>query len=64
MTSPMLAFAEEYRFVSDGAATRVSMHATVEPGGSLRYLGGIVAVGVRRQVRADHRRLKTALEQP
>jgi len=31
MTSPMLAFAEEYRFVSDGAATRVYQPAPVDP---------------------------------
>jgi hypothetical protein len=63
MNSPMFAFSEQYRFVSDGSATRVSMQATVRPRGVFRYLKPIMAAGARRQIRADHRRLKTVFEQ-
>ena len=64
MTSPMFGFTEQYRFEPDGAGTRVSMSATVEPQGIFRLLTPIMTAGVRRQVRADHRRLKTVLEHP
>jgi uncharacterized membrane protein len=64
MTSPMLGFCEQYRFEHDQDGTRVSMSATVEPHGVFRFLSPIMAAGVRRQVRADHRRLKTVLERP
>jgi len=64
MTSPMFGFSEQYRFEPDGQTTRVSMTATVEPHGIFRYLTPVMTAGVRRQVRADHRRLKTILEQP
>jgi uncharacterized membrane protein len=64
MTSPMFGFCEQYRFESDGDATRVSMTATVEPRGVFRLLTPIMTAGVRRQVRADHHRLKTLLEHP
>ena len=62
MTSPMFGFAEQYRFEPDQDGTRVSMSAAVEPHGVFRFLSPIMTVGVRRQVRADHRRLKTVLE--
>ena len=64
MTSPMLGFCEQYRFEHDQDGTRVSMSATVEPHGVFRFLSPVMAAGVRRQVRADHRRLKTVLERP
>jgi hypothetical protein len=38
------------------------MSATVEPRGLFRLLAPVLAAGVRRQVKADHRRLKTVLE--
>jgi uncharacterized membrane protein len=64
MTSPMFGFSEQYRFEPDGQATRVSMTATAEPHGVFRFLAPVMTAGIRRQVRADHRRLKTFLEQP
>ena len=64
MTSPMFGFSERYRFESDQDATRVSMSAAVEPRGVFRLLTPIMTAGVRRQVKADHRRLKTLLEHP
>ena len=64
MTSPMFGFCERYRFESDQDATRVSMSAAVEPRGVFRLLTPIMTAGVRRQVKADHRRLKTLLEHP
>ncbi len=47
-----------------GDRTRVSMSATAEPHGLFRLLAPVMAAGVRRQVKADHRRLKTVLEHP
>jgi len=64
MTSPMLGFCEQYRFEQDQGGTRVCMSADVEPHGVFRFLSPVMAAGVRRQVRADHRRLKTVLEGP
>jgi Polyketide cyclase / dehydrase and lipid transport len=64
MTSPVFGFSERYRFESAGDGTRVSMSATVEPHGLFRLLTPVMAAGVRRQVKADHRRLKTVLEHP
>jgi len=64
MTSPVFGFSERYRFEPAGGGTRVSMSATVEPHGLFRLLTPVMAAGVRRQVRADHRRLKTVLERP
>jgi len=64
MTSPMFGFCEQYRFESDQDATRVSMNAVVEPRGVFRLLTPIMTAGVRHQVKADHRRLKTVLEHP
>jgi uncharacterized membrane protein len=64
MTSPMFGFSEQYRFEQDQGGTRVSMSAAVEPHGVFRFLSPIMTVGVRQQVRADHRRLKTVLEHP
>ena len=64
MTSPMFGFSERYRFDPDGEATRVSMSAAVEPRGVFRLLTPIMTAGVRRQVKADHRRLKIVLEHP
>ncbi len=64
MTSPMFGFSERYRFEPDDAATRVTMSAVVEPQGVFRLLTPIMAAGVRRQVKADHRRLKVLLERP
>jgi hypothetical protein len=62
MTSPMFGFSEQYRFEPDKGGTRVLMSAAVEPHGAFRFLSPIMTAGVRRQVRADHRRLKTVLE--
>jgi uncharacterized membrane protein len=64
MNSPMFGFSEQYRFEPDGQATRVSMTATAEPHGVFRFLAPVMTAGIRRQVKADHRRLKTFLEQP
>ncbi len=64
MSSPLFGFSERYRFEPDGAGTRVSMSAAVEPRGVFRALTPIMAAGVRRQVKADHRRLKALLEEP
>jgi uncharacterized membrane protein len=64
MTSPMLGFSEHYRFESGPDGTLVSMSAAVEPHGVFRFLSPIMGAGVRRQIRADHRRLKTVLENP
>jgi len=51
-------------FEPDDQATRVSMTATAEPSGLFRFLAPVMAAGIRRQVRAGHRRLKTVLEHP
>ena len=64
MTSPMFGFREQYRFEHDQGRTRVSMSADVEPHGVFRFLSPVMTAGVRRQIRADHRRLKTVLERP
>ena len=64
MTSPMFGFSEQYRFEPDGQAMRVSMTATAEPHGVFRFLAPAMTAGIRRQVRADHRRLKAILEHP
>jgi len=64
MTSPMFGFSERYRFDADGASTRVSMSAAVEPRGVFRLLTPIMSAGVRRQVKTDHRQLKALLEAP
>ena len=64
MTSPMFGFREQYRFEPAGDATLVSMSAAVEPRGVFRLLTPVMTIGVRRQVKADHRRLKTVLEHP
>jgi uncharacterized membrane protein len=64
MTSPLFGFSERYRFEADGGSTRVSMSAAVEPRGVFRLLTPLMAAGVRRQVRADHRQLKALLEAP
>ena len=62
MTSPIFGFTERYRFEADHDATRVQMTASAEPHGIFRLLAPVMAAGVRRQVRADHRRLKALLE--
>jgi uncharacterized membrane protein len=64
MAAPMFGFSEQYRFEPAPGGTRVSMSAAVEPHGIFRFLEPVMAAGVRRQVRADHRRLKTLLEHP
>jgi hypothetical protein len=64
MTSAAFGFCERYRFESAGDGTCVSMSATVEPHGLFRLLKPVMAAGVRRQVKADHRRLKAVLERP
>jgi uncharacterized membrane protein len=64
MTSPMFGFCEQYRFEPDHDATRLSMTATAEPHGIFRFLAPVMAAGIRRQVKADHHRLKNLLENP
>jgi len=64
MTSPVFGFAERYRFEPTADGTRVSMSAAAEPHGLFRLLAPAMAAGIRRQVKADHRRLKTVLECP
>lgn len=64
MNSPMFSFSERYRFEPEGSDTRVSMSAGAQPHGVFRLLAPVMALGVRRQVKADHRRLKTLLEHP
>ena len=62
MTSPVFGFSERYRFEADHEATCVQMTASAEPHGIFRLLAPVMAAGIRRQVRADHRRLKALLE--
>ena len=62
MTSPVFGFTERYRFEPDHDATRVQMTASAEPHGIFRLLAPVMAAGIRRQVKADHRRLKALLE--
>jgi uncharacterized membrane protein len=62
MTSPVFGFSERYRFEADHEATCVQMTATAEPHGIFRLLAPVMAAGIRRQVKADHRRLKALLE--
>ena len=47
MSSPMFGFSERHRFEPDGAGTRVSMSAAVEPRGVFRAFTPIIA-GSRR----------------
>ena len=63
MTSPVFGFSERYRFEADHQATCVQMTASAEPHGIFRLLAPVMAAGIRRQVKADHRRLKALLEQ-
>ncbi len=62
MTSPAFGFSERYRFEADHQATRVQMTASAEPHGIFRFLAPVMAAAVRRQVKADHSRLKALLE--
>ena len=62
MNSPMFSYSERYRFDPDGDDTRVSMSAGAEPHGAFRLPAPAMALGVHRQVKADHRRLKSLLE--
>jgi uncharacterized membrane protein len=64
MSSPVFGFSEQYRFESAGAGTRVSMTATITTQGLFRLIRPVLLAGVRRQVKADHRRLKSVLERP
>ena len=59
---PAFGFSERYRFEADHQATRVQMTASAEPHGIFRLLAPVMAAAVRRQVKADHRRLKALLE--
>ena len=63
MTSPMFGFSESYSFEPDPVGTRVTLRVEVQPAGIFRLIGPVMAVGVRRQITADHHRLKHLLEE-
>ena len=62
LVSSVFTFAETYRLEEEDGATVVRLEALAEPGTSMRFLWPVLALAVHRQVRADHRRLKTMLE--
>jgi uncharacterized membrane protein len=63
MESSFFSFDEEYRFEGNGnGRTRVRLRADARPGGVVRFLRPVLGPALQRQVRADHRRLRTALE--
>ena len=63
MTSPQLSFEETFHFEEgDGGGTVVRLRAHAQPGGALRLLGPLLGPAMQRQVRADHRRLRSVLE--
>ncbi|MGH9222448.1 MAG: SRPBCC family protein [Acidimicrobiales bacterium] len=62
LTSPLFEVEETYRFDGDGSTTKVQLTAEAHPGEKLRLLGPVLALAMPRQVKADHRRLKTLLE--
>ena len=62
LVSSMFTFEETYRFEDDGGATVVHLEASAVPGTELRFLWPLLALAAPRQIKADHRRLKTMLE--
>jgi uncharacterized membrane protein len=63
MTSPILSFEETYRFeAGEDGRTVVRLNLEAQPLGWLRLLGPVLAVGIHRQIPADHRRLCAILE--
>lgn len=62
LVSTMFTFEETYRFEDDDGATKVRLEARALPGPKLKFLWPLLALAVPRQVKADHRRLKTMLE--
>ncbi|MFP5318886.1 MAG: SRPBCC family protein [Acidimicrobiia bacterium] len=63
LASSMFTFTETYRLEEDDdGATVVRLEAVAEPGRSMRFLWPLLAMAVPKQVKADHRRLKTILE--
>lgn len=62
LASSMFTYTETYRLDEEDGATVVRLEAVAEPGPSMRFLWPVVAMAVPRQVKADHRRLKSILE--
>ena len=62
LVSSMFTFTETYRLEEQDGATVVRLEAVAEPGKAMRFLWPVLALAVPRQVKADHRRLKTMLE--
>jgi uncharacterized membrane protein len=62
LVSTMFTFEETYRFEDHDGATKVHLEACARPGSKLKLLWPILALAVPRQVKADHRRMKTMLE--
>lgn len=62
MASSMFTFSETYRLDEEDGATVVRLRAVAEPGRSMRFLWPVLAVAVPKQVKSDHRRLKSMLE--
>ena len=62
LVSPLFELEDTYRFDGDGSTTTVQLTVEARPGGKLRFLGPLLALAMPKQVRADHRRLKSLLE--
>ncbi len=62
LVSTMFTYEETYRFEDENGATKVRLEACAMPGSKLKLLWPLLALAVPRQVKADHRRLKTMLE--
>lgn len=62
LVSSMFTYEETYRLEEEGGETVVHLQAVAQPGPSRRVLWPLLALAVPRQVKADHRRLRTILE--
>lgn len=62
MVSSAFAVEETYRFEGDDRRTKLTVTADAQPSGFARLIGPLLAMGMARQVRTDHAKLKTILE--
>lgn len=62
MVSRYFSIEETYRLEGDDGTTRLTVAVEAAPEGRLRLLGPLLAAGVPRQIKSDHRRLKSILE--
>lgn len=64
LESPLFRLEETYRFEDEDGLTTVVLTASAHAHGRLKWMGPLWGVAVQRQIRADHRRLKSILEKP